>query len=271
MIDFFPRLIDRILPMLVFCTYSYMGNEMTMAKIVLCDIMIRKFNGQLGFVIHMFTQWSELTESLQKVHTFYCSNEVQKGIINEIPTGKANQEESKLREDVALKIKGNFSWGWDQQEKEEEEKKEQSQDDKKKEAEAKKDDDFKKDNDTKAGDDDKKDDAAKLDDVAEQLLQELEEETKEGDGKADKKEKKKNTFDSILTLKDIDLEIKKGEFVCIIGEIGSGKTSLLNTVIGETLYVPDEEITLAGGYDTELTPENLNGIAEHLHRLDIKP
>ena len=84
----------------------------------------------------------------------------------------------------------------------------------------------------------------------------------EDDEKDDDKddEKKKNTFDSILTLKDIDLEVRKGEFVCIIGEIGSGKTSLLNTVVGETLYVPDEEIALAGGYDKELTPENLNGI-----------
>ena len=127
MIDFFPRLIDRTLPMLVFCTYSYFGNEMTMAKIVLCEIMIRKFNGQLGYVIHMFTDWSNLTESLQKVHTFYVSNEVQKGIVNKIDeSNEVQRDSSKLGKEIALRIKGNFSWGWDKQEKKDEEKKDEA-------------------------------------------------------------------------------------------------------------------------------------------------
>lgn len=39
-------------------------------------------------------------------------------------------------------------------------------------------------------------------------------------------------------LRQLDLEIKKGEFVIIIGEIGSGKSSLLNAMLGQLLYVP---------------------------------
>jgi len=46
-----------------------------------------------------------------------------------------------------------------------------------------------------------------------------------------------STLDEIITLKDIDLKIKKGEFTCIIGECGSGKSSLLSTIIGDLLYV----------------------------------
>ena len=36
-------------------------------------------------------------------------------------------------------------------------------------------------------------------------------------------------------LRQLDLEIKKGEFVIIIGEIGSGKSSLLNAMLGQLL------------------------------------
>ena len=56
-----------------------------------------------------------------------------------------------------------------------------------------------------------------------------------------------------MTLKDIDLDIKKGEFTIIIGKVGSGKTSLLNSIVGEMLHVPEEEINFAGGLDQKLS------------------
>lgn len=37
-------------------------------------------------------------------------------------------------------------------------------------------------------------------------------------------------------LKSLNLNIKKGEFICIIGGVGSGKSSLLSTVIGDMIY-----------------------------------
>ena len=45
-----------------------------------------------------------------------------------------------------------------------------------------------------------------------------------------------------ILLRDIDLEIKKGQLVIIIGEIGSGKSSLLNAILGQLLYVPQSEL-----------------------------
>ena len=50
-----------------------------------------------------------------------------------------------------------------------------------------------------------------------------------------KKQSEKSSNDSkirkILLLKDINLQIKKGEHIGIIGEVGSGKTCLLNAII----------------------------------------
>ena len=45
-------------------------------------------------------------------------------------------------------------------------------------------------------------------------------------------------MNSNVVLKGIDLEIKKGDFVVIIGEIGAGKSSLLKAMLGDLLYIP---------------------------------
>jgi ABC-type hemin transport system ATPase subunit len=36
--------------------------------------------------------------------------------------------------------------------------------------------------------------------------------------------------------------VKPGELVCVIGEIGSGKTSLLEAISGEMAYISDQYI-----------------------------
>lgn len=43
----------------------------------------------------------------------------------------------------------------------------------------------------------------------------------------------------MLCLKKLNLKIKKGSFVCIIGEFGSGKSSLLSTLIGDLYYLSE--------------------------------
>ena len=43
-----------------------------------------------------------------------------------------------------------------------------------------------------------------------------------------------------MTLKNLEIKIKKGEFVCIIGDVGAGKSSLLNAIIGELVYTTPE-------------------------------
>ena len=46
----------------------------------------------------------------------------------------------------------------------------------------------------------------------------------------------------IITLKNIELDVRKGEFLCIIGEVGSGKSSLLNALMGDMIYVSDKTL-----------------------------
>lgn len=47
------------------------------------------------------------------------------------------------------------------------------------------------------------------------------------------------------TLQDIDLTVRKGELVGILGRVGSGKTSLLSAIIGEMTKV-DGKVELHG-------------------------
>ena len=41
-------------------------------------------------------------------------------------------------------------------------------------------------------------------------------------------------------LQDIDLEVKHGEFIAIIGEVGSGKSSIISSIIGDMLFVDQD-------------------------------
>ena len=52
--------------------------------------------------------------------------------------------------------------------------------------------------------------------------------------------KQVKNLSKFLTIRDVDLEFRRGEFVCIIGDVGSGKSSLLNSLIGDLIYVSDK-------------------------------
>lgn len=48
----------------------------------------------------------------------------------------------------------------------------------------------------------------------------------------------------MITLKSIDIKIKRGEFVAIIGEVGSGKSSLISALIGDMIFIDNETVSL---------------------------
>jgi len=80
--------------------------------------------------------------------------------------------------------------------------------------------------------------------------------------------KTKHSISKYLTLKDIDLKVKKGEFVCIIGEIGSGKTSILQSIIGDLVFVPKEDIKQLG--EAKHAPEEFTALRSKILHKDFK-
>ena len=50
------------------------------------------------------------------------------------------------------------------------------------------------------------------------------------------------SIDDVLVLRDVNLKIKKGELVCILGDVASGKSSLFSAIIGDMLHLTEDFI-----------------------------
>jgi ABC-type cobalamin/Fe3+-siderophores transport system ATPase subunit len=75
------------------------------------------------------------------------------------------------------------------------------------------------------------------------------------------------TVDDCLTLKDMDFKINKGEFVCVIGAVGCGKSSLLNAIAGNMMYLPEASIKARG--EKTMKEEELTKYARDLSEIKI--
>jgi len=45
----------------------------------------------------------------------------------------------------------------------------------------------------------------------------------------------------------LNIKIAKGEFVCLIGDVGAGKSSFLSSIIGDMMYLPDTDFNKIQG------------------------
>lgn len=59
-------------------------------------------------------------------------------------------------------------------------------------------------------------------------------------------------------MKKLNLQVRKGDFVCIIGDVGSGKSSLLSALIGDLLTLSAQRFQEVG--DVQLNDEYANKV-----------
>ena len=85
-------------------------------------------------------------------------------------------------------------------------------------------------------------DQAKNDDPEQEASEDNKQEVKDDNSNEVEEKSKTVTLDKKITLKQVDFTIKKGEFVAVIGKVGSGKSSLISSVLGEMLSVDNEII-----------------------------
>ena len=174
-----------LLPAVTFSVHIATGHTLEYNVAVAALIIFSIMQEPLIQIPYFITELVEVIQSLKRIEGFLDLEEVQTGIVKR---GQITDSE------LALSIKGNFSWGFStRSKKDESEKKSDSKDEKEEE------------------------------------------------------EVKAATLGKFMTLKEIDFEVMKGDFVCIIGDTGAGKSSLFNSIIGDMIYVPKQEIDAFGG------------------------
>src|SRR4030043_1942919 len=77
----------------------------------------------------------------------------------------------------------------------------------------------------------------------------------------------RNTIDEKAAINGIRLEVKREEFVTVIGSNGAGKTTLLNLIAGT--FLPDEGEIFIDGKEVTLLPEHRR--AKYLGRIFQNP
>lgn len=212
-IYFFPNMMPAV------CFTAYIGFKLTpaidLATGTACLMFFSLMQGPMTWVPMAVSDFIQLAVSMKRVHKFLEVDEVQPNI-----------RVAKKMGQNALKIRGSYSWGF-----------EEKKDDK--------------------DDKDNKD----------------EEKTK--DKKKDKKEEKKEEevekpLKDYMALKEIDLQIQKGSFVCIIGDVGSGKSSLFSAVIGDMIHIPEKQIEQFGGFDKMAKKEQFDKLKKEILAKDFK-
>lgn len=203
----------------VISVYVALGNTLTIQKLALTQWGLGNIRGRIDHMQHLYRLYFSLMESMTKLWEFYCAPECQTGLIKrkeavneDLSVSEEISKESEEEDSYALTINGNFSYGVTP-----------------------------------------KLDQADKDKIRDKIKKkEYEQKTKDMnrarkaifDFMKDEKYKppipyKDRSLETIISLKDLDIKIKKGSFTVIVGATGSGKSTLLNAMIGELIYMPE--------------------------------
>ena len=223
-------------PSLVACAtlglYQYLNDKLSISTMLIGLSLFNKLQDPIRQLPNIINNIIESAVSLKRIEEFIRQPETI--------TENVHKEKYDKNIEYAIKIKkGNFSWGVKQEEKNKK-KKEDKEEEKIIED---------KESDTESN----KKILKKIDDLEENLIPNSTRESKvedieEGGDNSDYIKDgckiqidfpKNVNFD--ITLKEIDLEIKKGEILGIIGEVGSGKSSLLQAILNCLILLNPKE------------------------------
>ena len=194
---FFPSLMST----LSFYTNILLGNTIDLATAFTVLIFFDKIRGPMNALPWIINNTLEMLTSLTRIQNFLDMQELK--IDNFLESNKDSEEQ-----EFSIQVhKSHFTWGL-----------------------AGVDEDSK-------DDDDKKAASAKKDAKEDIPKGRCCFGSKKADKKVEDEKEETVSIDQLVVLKDIDFKIKRGEFVCIIGDVGSGKSSLLSSIIGDLIPV----------------------------------
>ena len=219
LLHFLWNILPELMGPLSFSLYIGFGNHLNVFKALEALVFFGKIHGPIRHMNHFKHQLVDLKISTMRIQSFLQLEEVD---LDNIVRQNADPQN-----EYAIKIENqNFSWGLETQDIDEH---------------------FHLMSKQLKGIDQAQEDLK----LTKERIKEREEEKKK------KKEElqKKRKMDNVVVLRDIDLKVKKGEFVCIVGKVGSGKSSLLSAMIGDLLPLSKQQIdSYCGGegFDKQL-------------------
>jgi ATP-binding cassette, subfamily C (CFTR/MRP), member 1 len=180
-------------------TIKWYGLSVSIPASIIITRLVGSLKSYCGFISFILSQYSETKLSIDKIQDFLSWDEIEEYLIERVDdTGNSVSIEH-----------SNYFWGFDED----------------------------------ASDSDENKNNVKKDlDGTDQHKKDNEEEKCQGNQLISSKYTEsdvdhKQTLEMKIWLKDISLTIRKHEFVAIIGDIGSGKSSLISSILGETLYI----------------------------------
>ena len=232
--NFIDGVIQTSMIPLVYGLYVGNGNILMVGAITLTNNMMGKIQHSINQLDGIYREIFEIDETMTRLNKFFNAAEVQKGLINK----KLEQTDSQY----SIEMSGNYSWGINSIDKEQREKMQEKA---------------------------QKEDQEKMK-KSMNCFRRFIHKNCFAKRKTDYElEYSSRNLNSIVNLKDIDIKIEKGEFTVIIGEVGSGKTSLLNAMLGEMMYVPDNEIEFIGDMSRKLSSDEQKALEHTLLKQDF--
>lgn len=232
-------------PALILTTFSIFfasGNTIDLGTGFACLQVLNSLNMPIRWIPQFIGTFLQFTVSMRRIQKFLVVEEINPNIV------EFNSKEAHEQGLDVLIEKANFSWGGLKDEKADKDKDKKKAKDKKKTKEE-----------TKSGNsainDERSGDFEDLDDNS------------STSSNSEAEEKNSKVADSIQ-IKDLNLKIHKGEFICVIGGVGSGKSSLISAILGDMIYMDDKMITEFQGRKMDDTARH--EIIEHSKKFSNK-